>query len=195
MTISISTEKVGQRIYVTGNTYSIRDQLKAAGCHWDGDRRQWWIGVAKAQAIAAIVGQLDGQEAQEETIGDDTRVYARVEYKGRSYYQISRTKDGARLRLTTLDAKLDFWADAAACHVLKEYQPRQVWDGRRYSGRTIARHQTLGALREFLADKKAAEKGECPRCQAREAAGRQRPYSGHGDYDYCAVCGNIYGEV
>lgn len=68
MSHNLSTEKVGSRIYVMGNTYPVRERLKRAGCHWDGDRQQWWIGAAKAAAIEAIVGKLDQQLGGEYSI-------------------------------------------------------------------------------------------------------------------------------
>lgn len=163
MTLSISTEKVGQRIYVAGNTYAVKDRLKQAGCHWDGDRKQWWIGAAKASQIESIVGSLDGAPAPKEDLGD-RRVYAQVEYKGRKYYVIGESGD--RRRLTVLDASIDFWAEKSACKLVKEYQPRQVWDGRRYSGKTVMQYQTLGGLRRFIERSRAADReianGEIP---------------------------------
>lgn len=163
MTISIATEKVGARIYVTGNTFAVKDRLKAAGCHWDGERKQWWIGVAKADKISGIVGQLDGAEAPKESL-DDRRVYAKVQYKGRTYYVVGESGD--RCRLTVLDGSLDFWTDKSACSLLKEYTPREVWDGRRYSGKTVTQYTTLGSLRDFIADCREADKaiaaGEVP---------------------------------
>lgn len=155
MTINCGTEKVGTRIYVTGNTFAIKSELKAAGCHWDADRKQWWIGAAKADAIAAIVGRLDGQEAPKEDLADK-RVYAKVAYKGRQYYVIGESGD--RCRLTVLDASIDFWASKSDCDLVKEYQGREQWDGRRYSGRTVTVYTTLGSLRRFIEQRKRDEK-------------------------------------
>lgn len=30
------------KVYIEGETYPVKDQLKAAGCRWDKDRRQWY---------------------------------------------------------------------------------------------------------------------------------------------------------
>jgi hypothetical protein len=152
--MTISTEKIGARIYVTGNTFPVKNQLKAAGCHWDGDRKQWWIGAAKAADISSIVGNLANQPAPKEDLGE-RRVYAKVEYKKRTYYVIAEGAD--RVRLTVLDGSIDFWADKAECNLIKEYQPRQVWDGRRYSNNTVTRYTTLGSLRDFIAQRKKEE--------------------------------------
>jgi len=161
-TLSISTETIGARVYVTGNTYAVKDALKSAGCHWDGDRRQWWIGKAKLSRITDIVGELASAPAAKEDIGA-RRVYARVEYQGRSYYVIGESQD--RCRLTVLDGSMEFWADKAECKLLKEYPGRQVWDGRRGNG-TVTRYTTLGSLRDFISQRKSDEKsvaaGEIP---------------------------------
>lgn len=161
--MSIQTEKVGTRIYVTGNTYSVKDQLKQAGCHWDGERKQWWIGPTKAEAIASLVSGIVAAPASPKNL-DDCRVYAKVSYKGRQYYVIGESAD--RCRLTVLDGSIDFWCDKSACDLIKEYQPRQVWDGRRYSGKTVTRYTTLGGIRDFIAQSRRDEKeiasGEVP---------------------------------
>ena len=153
--MTIQTEKVGTRIYVAGNTYAVKDQLKQAGCHWDGDRKQWWIGAAKAAAIASLVSGISAAPAAPENL-DDCRVYAKVDYKGRQYYVIGESTD--RCRLTVLDGSIDFWSDKSACDLIKEYQPREVWDGRRYSGKTVTRYTTLGGIRNFVAAAKQADK-------------------------------------
>jgi hypothetical protein len=130
MTLNISTEKVATRIYVTGNTYAVKDRLKAAGCHWDGERRQWWIGTAKADKISGIVGKLDGQDVPTEE--REVTVLGKARYKDRSYYVrwFGRCKSGAdKFRLTTLDAKIDFWADASACEWEKKYQEARALAG------------------------------------------------------------------
>lgn len=162
-TMSIGTEKIGTRVYVTGNTYAVKDRLKAAGCHWDGERRQWWIGAAKQAAIAAIVGGLDGQPAPKEDLST-RRVYGKVRYKERSYYVIGH--GNSRVRLTVLDASIDFWADESACQWEKQYAPRQERGAYgRPTGREV--YQTLGSIQRFVAaEKKARDNGEpvCAEC-------------------------------
>jgi hypothetical protein len=47
--------KVKRRLYVADAPFSMKDKLKGAGCHWDAERKQWWIGAtAEAEAEAAI---------------------------------------------------------------------------------------------------------------------------------------------
>jgi hypothetical protein len=53
-TIQIITERIGHRTYLRGNTYGVKDLIKAAGGHWDGDEKAWWFGSdERAQEIAA----------------------------------------------------------------------------------------------------------------------------------------------
>jgi len=163
MTIEVATEKVGARIYVVGNTYAIKDRLKGAGCHWDGGRKQWWIGAAKADKISGIVGQLDGQEVKEDLA--DSPVYGKVEYKGRTYYVIAQSERTGKLRLTVLDGGIDFWAAADQCRWVKQYEAREE---RGAYGRGTGRYsrQTLGGFRNFIRQRKrdesAVSRGEVP---------------------------------
>ena len=44
------------RTYIEGNTYPVKEQLKAIGCRWDKDRRAWYAETADvAEKAAAIV--------------------------------------------------------------------------------------------------------------------------------------------
>jgi hypothetical protein len=152
----LGLERVAGRLYVTGDSFAVKDRLKAAGCHWDCDRRMWWIGAAKASVVEAIVA--GGAPPEDERVPDDARVLGRGEYKGRTYYLIARTQDGGRFRLTTLDGKVSFWADASACTVTRTYEPRTTL------GHTT--HTTLGGLRRFIERQKnpATRRGPCSEC-------------------------------
>jgi hypothetical protein len=154
-TSGITLEKVESRVYFSGNTYPVKDQIKRLGGHWDGDRKQWWVGAAKADEAANLVAGIKDAPAAKTGPADKTRVHAKVEYKGRTYYVIGESAD--RCRLTVLDGTIDFWADKSACKMLKEYTPREQWDGRHYSGRTEMVYTTLGSLRRFVARLKRQE--------------------------------------
>lgn len=144
MTITIGTEKVKARVYVTGNTYAVRDRLKSAGCHWDAQRKQWWIGAAKSDKIESIVGKLDGKEVKEDL--SRKPLLGKASYKGRDYYVLATTpKNGGKLWLTVLDGSIDFWAATDACRWVKRYDP----DGYRQT--------TLTSIRAFVAEKKREE--------------------------------------
>lgn len=138
-TDTLTTERIGARVYVAGNTFALKDRLKSIGCHWDGERRQWWIGAAKEEALAKVLASAATLPIAENL--DDARIYAKVRYKGRTYYEIGRTRDDMRSRLATLDGSLCFWADAAACETVRTYEPRE------YRGHK--QQQTLGGLRRF----------------------------------------------
>lgn len=110
----------------------------------------------------------------------DCRVYAKVAYKGRTYYVIGRTMNDrhqpVRVRLATMqeDGPV-FWADASACALLKEYPGRKKWDGRRYSNREVTVYTTLGSLREFVVSQKNPDtaRQQCMECGSWFGAGEQ----------------------
>lgn len=103
---------------------------------------------------------------------DEVRLTGKGTYQGRSYYLGPRTRDGQRVLILGLPkadgSYFERWVATAEVTVTKTYQPRQVWDGRRYSGRTVEKHQTLGGIAAFIA-----------REQRNRAAGG----------DVCAECG------
>ena len=42
-------------VEITGNTYPVKDALKAMGARWNADKKCWMIAASKAQEAAAIV--------------------------------------------------------------------------------------------------------------------------------------------
>lgn len=166
MTVQIAIEKVGTRIYVTGNTFAVKDRLKAAGCHWDGERRQWWIGAAKADKIEGIVGGLDGKEIKPEKEELSRKpLQGKAEYKGRTYYILAFGQ--SRMWLVTLDESINFWADSSACRIVKRYeQPDRNVRG--YAARFQRSAPTLASIREFVVEQKEGraqlQRGETPTC-------------------------------
>ena len=38
----IKVQSIAGRYYLSGDTYAIKDQLRAAGCQWDSKRQAWW---------------------------------------------------------------------------------------------------------------------------------------------------------
>jgi hypothetical protein len=210
-------ETAGARLYAANAPFHGKDLLKRIGCHWDGDRRQWWIGKAKREELEAVVATLNGalpeaasaaatvglrpdapacavaDKLREEGHDDDAdkvqiamempapaedlsrcRVYAQVEYKGRRYYVIAEARNVGRCRLTTLDGPLAFWADMADCTVVRTYEGRAKWNGRRGSASAdVTVYQTLGELKSFR-DRQARTQG----------TGRERVQ--------CIECGSWY---
>ena len=70
MTNAITVETIGRRTYLRGNTYPVKDAIKAMGARWDRDVKGWWMSNAKARknqdAIDQIVGQAAAQPAKAE---------------------------------------------------------------------------------------------------------------------------------
>ncbi len=150
--------------------------IKALGAKWDPDAKCWWVGTAKRAALESLLVGADkaadeapaAQPAKQDPA--DIHLTGKGTYKGRTYYLGSRTKDGARIRCLTLpDANgnyLDFWADVTAVEVTKTYEPRQVWDGRRYSNHTVTQYTTLGSIAKFIARQSnpATRRVQCVEC-------------------------------
>src|SRR5271154_2057721 len=43
------------KVAITGNTFPVKDQLKALGAKWDGDNKAWMIDASKANEARKIV--------------------------------------------------------------------------------------------------------------------------------------------
>jgi len=192
----IKLERDGQRIYLTGDTYPLRQHIKAIGGHWDAGRRAWWVGLAKlteaeklaAEAAPASLGAPgtgDGDAGSGTPAGgaaaakaaavadlDRAVVRAKVEYKGRNYYQIAETRDRESLRLVSLDGKVDFWALRTNVVFLKTYD--DSGSVRRGSGRYQRDPMTLGSLRRVIERQRdpATRTGTCTECGNRGPHGQ-----------------------
>lgn len=46
---------MAKRIAITGNTFPVKDQIKALGGKWDPDRRAWMVPEDKAEEAQALV--------------------------------------------------------------------------------------------------------------------------------------------
>lgn len=42
-------------VEITGNTYPVKDSLKALGARWNADRKAWMVPAGKAERARAIV--------------------------------------------------------------------------------------------------------------------------------------------
>lgn len=159
----VALEKVGTRIYLTGDTFPVKDKIKSIGGHWDGDRKAWWVGTAKAADAQKLIDDLSATPAVETkpTKQDphDIRLTGKGRYKGREYFVGAVTRDGTKVRLLTLpDANgefLDFWALCSDVEQIKTYQPREVRRG--YGRHTETVHTTLGSIASFVAKSRRAE--------------------------------------
>lgn len=52
-----------QTLYrIEGNSYPVRDQLKALGAKWDGKDKHWWIHQDRLEEAKAIVAKVPPKE-------------------------------------------------------------------------------------------------------------------------------------
>lgn len=190
----ITVEQAGRRYYLRGDTYAIRDSLRAAGATWDADAKAWWTG--KRETAEALIARFsssnnggndnDNGGTRPNNVprdGMDTTVSGRAEYKGRTYYiagSVSRpdgrwgradvrhvtTRDGQRMLLIFRDATSQFWASVDAIEIVKEYETPQ----------------TVQSLRDFAAQ-----------AEANRAAGR--PANAHEDDCECRRCMEEYADA
>lgn len=145
----LGTETIGQRIYLTGNTYAVKDALKAAGCHWDGERRQWWIGAAKREKIANLIAQPlpVAQDVEASRLEHDrNNILGRAEYDDHSYYLVGRGENerGAWVRLMFRDGSKTFFKPATEVTITKTYQRPQTLKGLQEYAERLKREQETG---------------------------------------------------
>lgn len=162
--MTASIVKVGARLYVENAPYPSKEALKKAGCKWDADRRQWWIGAAKSAELAACVEAINnpapaptGKGLPTASEHDDRRVYAKVNYRGRPFYVIAESHENGRCMVCPLSGA-GFWVAMADCELVKTYAPRE------YRGRT--EFTTLGGIRRFIDKQKRLAAGNVPQCAA-----------------------------
>lgn len=178
--MSITIETVGRRHYITGNTYPMKDQIRAAGCHWDGERRAWW--TAKRDVADRFAGaEAPAAEATNQSGGDNTVVAGSATYQDKTYYIVGRVvrgrtrwddrvdmvtaKDGARVLLAYRDGSRTFWAPTGFDPTATTIHPRDI--GGEDCARIVRRYskpQTIGGLRRFAADLKAGKIATCRHC-------------------------------
>jgi hypothetical protein len=145
--MAITLETVGRRIYLRGDTYSIRDSIRSVGGHWDPDAKAWWLGagkLAEAQRIVASANEsaAGNAPAQPEAPGDSAIVAGRGTYRGKAYYLAGRvtrgrtwhddevcpitSRDGSRVLLYFRDGSRQFWAPTAEVQIAKTYHRPQT---------------------------------------------------------------------
>lgn len=60
----VEVEIVGSWIWVSGDTYPVKDQLKEAGCRWSGQRKMWYWHRADDRRHRASREDMDGIRAR-----------------------------------------------------------------------------------------------------------------------------------
>ena len=179
----ITIESRGRRHYLRGDTYAVRDRLRAGGCKWDSDARCWYTGKRElADELAAELGGDAGAAPhgqQPRAPGEDATVAGRATYHGRSCYVAGRvrrgatryddtvdaitSRDGARMLMYSRDGGMQFWVARDEAEIVKSY----------------VRPQTIGGLRRYAAEIRAAG-GDADRVAANRAelSGRCRGCGG-----------------
>lgn len=139
---TIEIQAQGRRYYLVGDTYPIRQELSAAGCHFDREtppasapKGAWWTSKIDVAKRFATSEETKGEpapssardEQRDEKVADDTPVLGRARHKGREYLLLweGATKRGQAAKLAFTDGSKVFWADAAAVTVTKRYQARE----------------------------------------------------------------------
>lgn len=159
--MSITLQSEGRRIYLVGNTFAAKDQIKAIGGHWDADRKAWWVGSQNREAAEKIASDAPKQDYVPTPIKRSDRVFRKVRYAGknggaaRTYYVVAESRSG-KFRLTTLDMSIDFWADASACETVKVYQGHSRFGG--YGRGQIMSYPTIGSIADFVQDARQADR-------------------------------------
>jgi hypothetical protein len=100
----------------------------------------------------------------------EVRLTGRGTYQSRSYYFGATTSDGQRIAIYSLPRAdgtyHERWVPVTEVTRTKTYQPREVWDGRHHSNRTITQYTTLGSIADFIRQQQdpATARGQCVEC-------------------------------
>lgn len=151
---TLTLDHQGRRVYLRGNTFPIKDQIRAQGGRWDADKKAWWVGAGKETSFSDILN-VPAQPANEggsEKVSDDTKIRGKVSYKGKTYFLICSSRDGGSHKVCTLDGNLCFWTNADnRAEVVKQYGKARRFRGYGNRGREgDIEYPTLGSLRKFI---------------------------------------------
>lgn len=167
----LGIEQVGSRCYVTGDSFKIKDKLKSVGCHFDPQRKQWWIGTAKRDVLESVVSNPESVPEKSETEKQEELsrrpCTAKAEYKGRTYFVIGSSQRTGKFHLTVMDCSINFWAPMSEVTIVKRYEPRRV------RGQEIP--QTIAGIRRFIAQQQNpnTRRVQCVECDAWHNADEQ----------------------
>lgn len=188
--MAISIRQDGRRLYLVGDTYPVKDQIRSAGGKWDLEHKAWYVGVQRRDVAERIITQCAGGGAAATTTtqsqappGLDAVVACRATYHGHTYYAAGRiergrthwddqvraveSRDGSRVLLYFRDGSRSFWAATADVTFAHMYGA-----GR---GSTIRRVREAA---ERMAQMSPEERDEAREDAAARAVGEQCPCSG-----------------
>lgn len=147
---NIELQSEGRRVYIVGNSFPIKDAIKGAGGHWDGDRKAWWIGTGKREEIERAIANAKPKAREGEASGLEVEMKGTVLYKGRAYpfSYFGPTRNGEAAKLHFRDGSKTFWANGADVKLIKMYQ----------------RPVSLRRLNEFAKEDKKEDDGPTKTC-------------------------------
>lgn len=172
--MAVTAETEGRRTYLRGDTYSVRDRLRAAGAHWDPQARAWWIGdVARAKTLVASLrttattSPASPADSRDRPDPGHTIVAGAGEYRGRHCRIVGRVvrgsthwddaveavvgRGGSAMLLCSMDGTRQWWADTSSVTVTRAYQ----------------RPTTIGRILRYAQEARSnggIHPDACPRC-------------------------------
>jgi hypothetical protein len=140
-------------IEITGNTYPVREHLRALGGKWNPARKCWMVPETQAEQAKELVSggassapSASSAVARAPRDGEDSVVYARAVYRGRPCYVAGRragdwetravtTRDGAKMLLYSRDGSSQWWAPEPEVSIEKVYtgRPKTIAGLRRFA--------------------------------------------------------------
>ena len=141
--VQVQISKEGRRYYLLGNTYAIKDALRAAGAKWDRERGAWW--TSKPDVAARFEEQVREKSAALEAVQAATANEPRSAVRGNTY----PVREALRALGGTWDAAGKVWvvpaSKEAEANALVAAAPKSTFkrpspDGYyRRGGQTLAR--------------------------------------------------------
>lgn len=129
--MSLALEQVERRLYLRGDTYPLRERIRAAGGRWDPARRAWFLALAQRELAELLVSRTfvgDDQEQGPAVRASELAVLGRARYEGRVYFLLEEQLQEPRpaVRLAYRDGSRAFWARSpGSVEVLARYaEPR-----------------------------------------------------------------------
>lgn len=132
----LTIEEIGARLYVRGNTFPVKDRLRAIGCHVvKNDAGQWetWIGKGKRAELEKAIAASASAGADDMLKRDRENIIGRARYDGHDYYLVGEGSNdrGAWVRLLFRDGSKTFFKPRADVEITRRYDRAQTLDGLR----------------------------------------------------------------
>lgn len=119
-----------RRVYLSGKTWALRGEIRAAGGQWDQERKQWYVTPDKRAAMVALAAEakIKASPRRRSTVpDDDQKVIGEAIYlknKGQAWIAwmgpVKRT-GFMTARLVSLDGRRLFWAPGKEIKVIRRF--------------------------------------------------------------------------